>query len=258
MSSLSDLDGIVLRSVSHPPLTTKGSELTYAELDNHAVKLYDAVQDIVSGANVTAYDAGKTYDMFSTDIRDRYVGYNNRIWKAAYVGSPSTFSGQTPEEGIYWEQVALAEMLPNIMKLAEVSDSNGVVIKEATLTIASADVLTLHDTPLTIVSAISGKIIDPISATVEIDFNSVAYDTNVGIQLIQDNGGSFKPILTSLTALNASTSSVRKLTVSSSFGAADAQLLTNTDLQVYAPTGNPQNGNSDIVVRVLYHELDMS
>jgi len=256
MSVLSDLDGLVLRSVSHPPLTTKDSELTYSELDNHAVKLYDAVQSIVSGANVTAYDNSKTYDKFSTDIRDRYAGYDNRIWEAAYVGSPSTFSGQTPEEGVYWTQVTLAEMLPDIMKLAEVSDSNGAVLKQVTLTIPNAQVLTGYDTPITLVSALgSGKGIDAISASVTIDNPSAAYATNVGLEIACD--GADEPQLVSSSALNASVTSTRKLTVDSTFSATDTQILENTDLVVRVPSGNPTTGDADIIVKALYYEIDM-
>lgn len=136
-----------------------------------------------------------------------------------------------------------------------VSGNDCVCIKEASLTIASADVLQLNSTPLDIVAAKSGVIIDPIDATVTIDYGTTPYDTNVGLQLIQDNGGSFKPILSSLTVLNASTSVTRKLSIASSFAAGDSQLLVNTALQVYVPSGNPLNGDSDITVKVLYREL---
>lgn len=135
MSVLSDLDDLILRSKSHPPLSTKGSELTYGEWDDQSILVYDAVQSIVSGSNVTAYDAGKTYDMFSTDVRDQYAGYDGRIWKASYVGSPSTFSGQTPEEGIYWTQVTLAEMIPNILTLIRNSENGYQAPYEETVTI---------------------------------------------------------------------------------------------------------------------------
>lgn len=255
MSILSTLDNMVLFNTNHPPLGNKaGSPLTPAEWDARITAIYDAIQSIVSGANVAAYDAGRTYDQYSTDVYDQFASYDSRIWKAVYNGSPSTFSGQTPAEGVYWTQVTLAEMLPDVMKLAEASSSSGVVIKEASLLIPSSKVLTLHDTPLDIVPAKSGIIINPIDGSVSIDYGTTPYDTNVGLQLIQDNGGSFKPILSSLTALNASTSVTRKLSMSSSFAAGDSQLLVNTALQVYVPTANPLNGDSDITVKALYTE----
>ena len=120
-STFSELDGSILRDTSNPPLIDKGSELTYAEFDGNFVKQYNAIQDIVSGANVEAYDAGATYDAYSTDVYEQYCGYDSRIWKATYNGSPSSFSGQTPAEGSYWTQVSLAQLLPNIMSLAELA-----------------------------------------------------------------------------------------------------------------------------------------
>lgn len=119
MSSFSELDGMILRDTNNPPLTNKGSELTYGEFDGNFVELYNVVQDIVSGENVTAYDNAATYDAYSTDVYEQFASYNNRIWKAVYAGSPSSFSGVTPAEGPYWTQVSLAQMLPNIMALAE-------------------------------------------------------------------------------------------------------------------------------------------
>lgn len=253
MSILSTLDNMVLFNTNHPPLGNKaGSPLTPAEWDARITAIYDAIQSIVSGANVTAYDAGRTYDQYSTDIYDQFASYDSRIWKAVYNGSPSTFLGQTPAEGVYWTQVTLAEMLPDVMKLADLSTSSGVVIKEASLLIPSADVLTLNTTPLTIVPAVSGYIIDPISATVEIDFNSAAYATSTNIQLIQDNGGNFTQIMGSLNALNATTSSIRKLGFDVSFLANETQLAANTALQVYTDAANPTGGDSDITVNVLY------
>lgn len=118
MSVLSELDSLVLRDTSHPPLTNKGSELTYAEWDARVTAMYDVVQSVVSGANVTPYDAGTTYDASSSDIYKQFAGYGSRIWKA--IGS---HSGQTPSESIYWTQVTLAELMPNVLGLVKSAGS---------------------------------------------------------------------------------------------------------------------------------------
>jgi hypothetical protein len=131
-------------------------------------------------------------------------------------------------------------------------NAGNVIIKEASLTIASADVLTLNTTPLTVVPSVTGYIIDPIDANVDIDFNTTPYDTNVGLQLFHDGAGSIEPIMITNSALNASVSSRRKFTVDSSFAAADTQLLANEDLKISAPGGDPATGDSDITINVLY------
>jgi len=59
-------------------------------------------------------------------------------------------------------------------------DDSGVVCLggSASLTIASADVLTLNTTPLTIVGAVAGYAIEVISASVKIDSPGAPYATN--------------------------------------------------------------------------------
>ncbi len=120
----------------------------------------------------------------------------------------------------------------------------------AELTIASADVLTLNSTPLTIVSAVSGYAIEVVSASVKIDSPSSPYATNVGLELIC-NGATERQAV-SLSALNASVTSVRRLGIDTTFAATDTQLIANADLLVQVPTGDPTAGDSDITVYVNY------
>jgi hypothetical protein len=139
----------------------------------------------------------------------------------------------------------------------QANSNNGCVcIKSASLTITSAQVLALNSTPLTIVAAQGvGTAIEVISASVKIDFNTTAYATNVGVQLICD--GADEPQLTSLTALNASVTSTRKLGVDTTFSASDTQVLANADLQLFVPSGDPTAGDSDITVYVLYRVITL-
>ena len=131
-------------------------------------------------------------------------------------------------------------------------DDNGVTCLggSASLTIASADVLTLNSTPLTIVGAVAGYAIEVVSASVKIDFNSAAYATNVGLELICS--GATERQAVSNTALNASVTSVRRLAIDSTVAAADTQLIANADLLVQVPKGDPTTGDSDITVYVNY------
>jgi hypothetical protein len=65
-------------------------------------------------------------------------------------------------------------------------DDNGVTCLggSASLTIASADVLTLNTTPLTIVGAVAGYAIEVVSASVKVDFNTTPYATYKAVELI--------------------------------------------------------------------------
>lgn len=120
----------------------------------------------------------------------------------------------------------------------------------ASLSIASADVLQLNSTPLTIVSAAgAGKAIEVISASVKVNFNTAAYATNVYIMLI-NSGATDEQFGAGI--LNASVSTIRKLQEVTTTTASDTQIIANTDLQVQVKTGDPATGDSDIDVFVLY------
>lgn len=252
MSIFGDLDNMVLFNANHPPLGNKaGSPLTPAEWDARITAIYDAIQSIVSGQNVTAYNAGRTYDQFSTDIYDQYASYDGKIWKAVYAGSPSGFSGQTPEDGVYWEQVTLAELMPNVMKLAEVSSSSGVVIKEASLTIPSADVLQLNSTPQTIVSGVASKLIVPVSALLRATYGGTPYATNLDIDL--RHTGSSTELTSNAAKLGFTADTINQFAIKAD-NASD-QMIVGADLEVFVDSGNPTAGNSDITIDVTYYEI---
>jgi len=120
----------------------------------------------------------------------------------------------------------------------------------AELTIASADVLTLNTTPLTIVSAVPGYAIEVVSASVKIDNPGAPYATNVALELICSGATNRQAV--SITALNASVTSVRRLAIDSTSTATDTQLIANADLLVQVRTGDPTAGDADITVFVNY------
>jgi hypothetical protein len=125
----------------------------------------------------------------------------------------------------------------------------------AKLTIATADVLTLNSTPLTIVAAQGvGTVIQVISASVKIDFNTTPYATNIQLQII--SSGSVKA-QHSQNVLDASVSTVRFLAEQAATVATDTQLLENADLQVAVRTGNPTAGDSDIKIYLRYRIIEL-
>ena len=117
------------------------------------------------------------------------------------------------------------------------------------LTIASADVLHLNGTPLTIVSAVSGYSIEVISASVKIDFSTTAYATNTFIQLIT-NGATTAQYGAGI--INATVATTKKLPEISTTTTTTTQLIANADLHVSVKTGDPTAGDSDITIFVNY------
>lgn len=256
MSILSELDDMVLRTTSNPPLTTKGSDLTYEQMDARIISIYNVVQSIVSGTNVTAYDAGATYDLYSTDIRKRYASYDSRIWQAVYNGSPSTFSGQTPEEGIYWTQVTLAQLLPNIIRLSNlaenITEGNNPVatICSAVTIIPSADVLTSGVTPVTLdINRESGQSVVPIGITASFASTTTPYATNTTIAV--RHVGADTDLFT-CDMLGRTTSYAVMMQQNFTVGAGQTQIIDDEDLEVYTKGGNPTGGDGVLVIAATY------
>jgi hypothetical protein len=108
------LTDIVLRSVSNPPLTTKGSSLTFTELDDNFVEIYNYLLSLNNGGDIPIYDNSTTYS------NGNVVQYGNIIY--LYVnGTPA--SGQNPVANpTYWIETnlgAVAHVHNTDTKLAE-------------------------------------------------------------------------------------------------------------------------------------------
>lgn len=91
---MAPIDNIILREAIHAPLVTKGSELTYLELDRNQYLLYDAVKGLLTAqpGNVSgfqSYNPGTTYSVSP----QTFVVYNGNIYE--YI-SPINQSGITP------------------------------------------------------------------------------------------------------------------------------------------------------------------
>ena len=116
------------------------------------------------------------------------------------------------------------------------------------MTIASADVLTLNSTPITIVGAVAGYAIEVISASRKLDFNTTPYATNTDLILITSGATSFQV----KGKINSSVSTTLSMGKSTPGLATSTQLIANADLLVQVPTGDPTAGDSDITVFVNY------
>ena len=245
MSILGDLDSLILRDTSHPPLTNKGSELTYAEMDARIIGFYDAVQSIVSGANVTSYNAATTYDDSSDDIYKRFAGYGSRIWKA--IG---TFTGQTPAEGIYWTQVTLAELLPDVLKVAESAES-GLVVKTAKLSLSNAQLLTINTTPVGFgLSVPAAHHVEILATSTKMTFATAAFLTNTQLQLTMGGGSPLGQIGNNILAATSTKTTSAFTPTNPSAG--QTQVLSATDVFVTNTTGDPTVGGGSAVVRIMY------
>jgi hypothetical protein len=68
------IQDIILRSSTHSPLTTKGSELTYGELDGNFIEIYDAITSLNDVSGIAPFNIGTTY------TGTEYVSYNGNVY----------------------------------------------------------------------------------------------------------------------------------------------------------------------------------
>lgn len=80
------LTDILLRYTAHPPLTTKGSELTFTEGDANLIEIYEYLQSLATVSSVAPWNVATTYSGTT------YVTYSGNLWQ--HVTSSST--GVTP------------------------------------------------------------------------------------------------------------------------------------------------------------------
>jgi hypothetical protein len=124
----------------------------------------------------------------------------------------------------------------------------------AKLTIASADVLTLNTTPLTIVAAQgAGYAIEVLSASLRMVFNSVAYATNTRVEILAS--GASVPQLQFGTGVLSSASNV--LNSIGKGGGVGTNMIDNTSIVVSVDSGDPTAGDSDITVYITYRIITL-
>lgn len=107
-------EDLKLRVTSNAPLTTKGSALTWAELDANWINIYNAFVALSQSSYVAAYDNAVEYD----DTINNYVTYSSQIWK--FINStPAT--NVTPVEGATWTKVYATDLVnrPNRVGVEE-------------------------------------------------------------------------------------------------------------------------------------------
>jgi hypothetical protein len=123
----------------------------------------------------------------------------------------------------------------------------------AKLTIASADVLQLNTTPLTIVAAQgAGTAIEVISASAKLTYGTVQYATNTVLQLVTAGGNDAQVDWIS-TFLSTSGSAIgRAVNIYDK-----SNLIENAALTVTVETGDPTAGDSDITVYCTYRIITL-
>ena len=151
-------EDLKLRVTSNAPLTTKGSALTWAELDANWIAIYNAFLELSQSSYIADYSAAVTYD----DTINNYVMYNSQLWKCI---AASPIIAITPVEGVNWTKKYATDMAGRTELIS---------IKK---TLTADEINNGFSSKITIVEAKGvGFIIEPIAGAIKYNHNTVAFD----------------------------------------------------------------------------------
>tara|TARA_R110000765_G_scaffold53454_9_gene107207 strand:+ start:173 stop:793 length:621 start_codon:yes stop_codon:yes gene_type:complete len=93
---------IILRQEINAPLTTKGSELTFADYDNSLIAIYNSLVSLSQSSNVDAYDAAANYYL------DNAVMYSGQLYKCIVAGP---ITAVTPTDVAGWDEIYATDLV---------------------------------------------------------------------------------------------------------------------------------------------------
>ena len=96
-------ENLLLRSVSNPPLTTKGSALTLAEMDANWIEVYNALKELSQSSWIDAYDNAVNYYL------NDYVMYDSQLWKCVDAGAVLNVTPGT--DATKWQEVYASDLV---------------------------------------------------------------------------------------------------------------------------------------------------
>tara|TARA_R110002167_G_scaffold346302_1_gene556858 strand:+ start:566 stop:1300 length:735 start_codon:yes stop_codon:yes gene_type:complete len=241
-------EDILLRETINPPLTTKGSQFLFSELDANWIEVYNQFVLLSQSSQVAAYSAAITYST------GEYVSYSSQLWKMV-SGTPQI--NITPgTDPTVWIEVYASDLVQ-----APVIGGATILTKEVTIT--TAEILTLNGST-TIIELIpspgAGKYIDLIHITNNLVFNSVYYQGSTSLSL------GYSTILsipgTTLwqlsQGLGAEVTQIRPYILANTvYSSTNPYIVAADSVSVAAVGGSPTLGDSDIKINLVYQILDL-
>lgn len=127
----------------------------------------------------------------------------------------------------------------------------GTALLSASVTVSSAQILTLFTSPVQIIAAPgAGNYIDIISASIFYDYATTAYGGGTTVYLQFNNGTEQQA--TDGSALLAQTADMIALLDGQNSIAVQWSVIENAPIQIKASPSNPTTGDSTLKVRILY------
>lgn len=123
---------------------------------------------------------------------------------------------------------------------------------ETSLSLTSAQILTLYTVPITIVpSPGANKYIEVISASISTTFLTSAYATNTTV-ILKNTGADISQFSNTPCLVATVSKTTNMIPTTAVAGIGETQILANTALQVSVKVGDPTAGLGSIKVRVIY------
>lgn len=152
-------EDIKLRTTVSAPLTTKGSALTWAELDANWIEIYNAFVSLSQSSYVDAYDAAVEYD----DTTLNYVSYDSQIWKMINVIPQTAVTPGT--DPATWSKVYATDLVGREQ------------LHSKKISLTANQINNGFSSEIEFISAKgAGTFIQPINCVLKMTYNGVAFD----------------------------------------------------------------------------------
>lgn len=155
-------EDLKLRVTSNAPLSTKGSALTWVELDANWIEIYNAFVSLSQSSYVPTYNASVTYD----STINNYVMYASQIWKCI---AASPIIAITPVEGVNWTKKYATDLVGKGQ------------LQEKKITLTANQINSAFSSEVELISARgSGTYIELVSGAFRYNYGTVALYATTG------------------------------------------------------------------------------
>lgn len=111
-------EDLKLRSLANPTLTAKGSELTWDELDQNFVELYNQLLLLSNSSFISAYNNAIEYN----NTLNRYVIYGLQLWK--FINATPQTDVTPGTDPATWEKAYATDLVHQINKDTKLDEGN--------------------------------------------------------------------------------------------------------------------------------------
>ena len=130
-------------------------------------------------------------------------------------------------------------------------DADAEILARVKVTLSSAQILDLSDTPVTLIPAPgAGKAIEVIGFMARMNFNSTAYDTNTTLHILADTAQ--EPQFQSDDFLVATATVIQHFQQVVTLGTSDSTIIENKAITAFVPGADPLNGDSTADIYLSY------